>query len=162
MDHRLTLHADAYTPVDDTLIPTGERRPVTDTPFDFRQGASIGARVRDGRDEQILIGRGYDHNFIVNGAAGDLRPAARLEDPRSGRAMELLVTAPGLQCYSGNFLDGTIMGKRGRLYRQGDGLCLEPQVFPDAPNKPDFPSARLDPGQTYLNKMAFRFYLAGE
>lgn len=162
MGQKLTLQADAYTPVDATLIPTGERRSVAGTPFDFREATAIGARVRDGRDDQIRIGAGYDHNFIVSGAAGTLRPAARLEDPLSGRAMDMLVTAPGVQFYSGNFLDGSVTGKNGRLYRQGDGLCLEPQVFPDAPNKPDFPSARLDPGQTYMNKMVFRFSSSGE
>lgn len=162
MDHRLTLQADAYTPVDATLIPTGERRSVAGTPFDFRQPMAIGARVRDGRDDQIRIGTGYDHNFIINGPAGTLRPAARLEDPLSGRVMDMLVTAPGVQFYSGNFLDGSVIGRNGRIYRQGDGLCLEPQVFPDAPNKPDFPSARLDPGQTYVNKMVFRFSSSGE
>lgn len=162
MDQKLTLHADAYTPVDATLIPTGEWRPVGGTPFDFRRPRAIGARVRDGRDEQIRIGRGYDHNFIVDGPAGELRPAARLEDPLSGRAMDLLITAPGVQFYSGNFLDGMVTGKSGRIYRQGDGLCLEPQVFPDAPNQPGFPSARLDPGQAYVNRMVFRFSSTGE
>lgn len=162
MDQKLMLQADAYTPVDATLIPTGERRPVAGTPFDFRRSTAIGKRVRDGRDEQLRRGLGYDHNFIVNGPAGTLRPAARLEDPLSGRTMDLLVTAPGLQFYSGNFLDGTVTGKGGRLYRQGDGLCLEPQVFPDAPNRPDFPSARLDPGQTYVNRMVFRFSATGQ
>lgn len=157
MAHKLTLHADSYTPVDETLIPTGERRPVADTPFDFRAPMAIGGRIRDGRDRQIFIGRGYDHNFIVDGDAGSLRPAARLEDPGTGRVMELLVTAPGLQFYSGNFLDGTVVGKNGLVYRQGDGLCLEPQVFPDSPNHPDFPSARLDPGQGYVNTMVFSF-----
>jgi aldose 1-epimerase len=157
LDHRLTVHADAYTPVDATLIPTGERRKVARTAFDFRQARIIGQFIHDGRDEQLRLGRGYDHNFVLNGRAGTLRLAARLEDPLSGRAMELLTAAPGLQFYSGNFLDGTSIGKAGRSYRQGDGLCLEPQVFPDAPNRPDFPSARLDPGQEYVNTMVLRF-----
>jgi aldose 1-epimerase len=157
MAHRLTLAADAYTPVDATLIPTGERRSVAGTPFDFRQPHAIGERIREGRDEQIRLGRGYDHNFVVNGTSGRLRPAARLEDPASGRVMELLTTAPGIQFYSGNFLDGTTAGKSGRVYRQGDALCLEPQVFPDSPNRPDFPSSRLNPGETYVNTMMFRF-----
>lgn len=160
MGHRLTLFADAYTPVDDTLIPTGERRPASGTPFDFRSAQAIGERIRDGRDAQLRIGRGYDHNFIVNGAAGTLRPAARLEDPSSGRVLELFVTAPGLQFYSGNLLDATSAGKSGRIYRQGDGLCLEPQVFPDTPNQPQFPTARLDPGEEYVNTMRFRFSTA--
>ncbi|MGH8189503.1 MAG: aldose epimerase family protein, partial [Steroidobacteraceae bacterium] len=157
MDHRLTLFADAYTPVDATLIPTGERRRVAGTPFDFSKPRAIGERVRDGKDEQLRIGRGYDHNFILTGQAGKMRLAVRLHDPASGRVMELLTTAPGVQFYSGNFLDGTSVGKHGQIYRQGDGLCLEPQVFPDAPNRPDFPSARLDPGQEYVNAMMFRF-----
>lgn len=157
LDHRLTLFADRFTPVDATLIPTGERRAVAGTPFDFRTARRIGSDIRDGKSEQLRFGRGYDHNFIVNGEAGELRPAARLVDPESGRVMELLVTAPGVQFYSGNFLDGTTVGKGGRIYRQGDALCLEPQVFPDAPNHADFPSARLDPGDTYVNRMVLRF-----
>ncbi len=157
LGHRLMLAADAFTPVDSTLIPTGEIKPVAGTPFDFRKPMQIGARIRDGRDQQLRFGRGYDHNFVVNGAAGTLRLAARVEDPSSGRVMELLTTAPGVQFYSGNFLDGTSVGKSGLIYRQSDALCLEPQVFPDAPNQPGFPSARLDPGQTYNNSMVFRF-----
>jgi aldose 1-epimerase len=151
------VFADVYTPVDATLIPTGERRPVAGTPFDFRKPQLIGLRVRDARDEQIRFGRGYDHSYVVRGPAGTLRPAARLEDPASGRVMELLTTAPGLQFYSGNFLDGTSVGKSGRSYRQSDALCLEPQVFPDAPNHPDFPTARLNPGEVYRNTMVLRF-----
>ncbi len=154
----LTIHADSYTPVDATLIPTGERRSVQGSPFDFRKPAVIGAAVRDGSDEQIRLARGYDHNFILRGDPGLLRPAARLEDPGSGRVMELLSTAPGLQFYSGNQLDGSQLGKEGRLYRQGDGICLEPQHFPDAPNRPAFLSARLNPGEEYRNGMALRFF----
>jgi aldose 1-epimerase len=160
LGHRLMLAAEAFTPVDSTLIPTGEKKSVAGTPFDFRKPTLIGARVRDGRDEQMRYGRGYDHNFVVNGAAGTMRLAARVEDPSSGRVMELLTTAPGVQFYSGNFLDGTSVGKSGRIYRQGDALCLEPQVFPDAPNQKDFPSARLDPGKTYSNSMILRFTTA--
>jgi aldose 1-epimerase len=160
LDHRLTLFADAYTPIDETLIPTGERRSVAGTPFDFRQARAIGECIRDGRDEQLRIGRGYDHNFVVNGPPGKLRPAARLEDPESGRVLELLTSAPGVQFYSGNRLDATSAGKTGRLYRQSDGLCLEPQVFPDSPNRPDFPSARLNPGEEYVTAMTFRFSTA--
>jgi aldose 1-epimerase len=159
LNHRLKLFADSYTPVDATLIPTGERRSVANAPFDFRQPRAIGERIRDGRDEQLRIGRGYDHNFVIAGEPSPqgFRLAASLEDPVSGRVLEVLTTAPGVQFYSGNFLDGTVVGKGGRIYRQGDALCLEPQVFPDTPNHPDFPSARLDPGREYLNRMVFRF-----
>jgi aldose 1-epimerase len=160
MAHRLTMVADRYTPVDETLIPTGELRQVAGTVFDFREAETIGQRIRDGGDQQIRFGRGYDHNFVINGVAGSLRPGARVEDPHSGRIMEVLTTAPGIQFYSGNFLDGTTVGKSGRVYRQGDALCLEPQIFPDSPNQPDFPSPRLDPGDTYMNKMVFRFSTA--
>jgi aldose 1-epimerase len=157
MDQRLTLHAARYTPVDATLIPTGELRPVAGGPFDFRKAMPIGARIREMSDDQIRIGRGYDHNFVIDGPAGTLRPAVRMEDPSSGRVMEISVTAPGVQVYSGNFLDGTTAGRGGRAYRQGDGLALEPQVFPDAPNQAGFPTARLDPGQTYANVFVLRF-----
>ncbi|PZN30579.1 MAG: galactose-1-epimerase [Proteobacteria bacterium] len=160
MGHRLTIFADAYTPVDETLIPQGPPRSVAGTPFDFRQPQAIGARIRDASEQQLLIGRGYDHNFVLNGTPGELRLAARLEDPDSGRVLELATTAPGLQFYSGNFLDGTSIGKAARSYRQGDGLCLEPQVFPDSPNRPDFPSARLDPGAEYVHVMQLRFSTA--
>jgi aldose 1-epimerase len=159
LGHRLKLFADSYTPVDATLIPTGERRSVAGTPFDFRQPRVIGEHIRDGKDEQLRIGRGYDHNFVIAGEPSPqgFRLAASLEDPVSGRFMEVLTSAPAVQFYSGNFLDGTVVGKGGRIYRQGDALCLEPQVFPDAPNHPDFPSARVDPGHEYFNRMVFRF-----
>jgi aldose 1-epimerase len=159
LGHRLKLFADTYTPVDATLIPIGARRSVAGTPFDFRQARAIGELIRDGHDEQLRIGRGYDHNFVLWGEPSPrgFRLAAALEDPASGRVMEVLTTAPGVQFYSGNFLDGTVVGKGGRIYRQGDALCLEPQVFPDTPNHPDFPSARVDPGHEYVNAMVFRF-----
>ena len=159
LGHRLKLFADSFTPVDATLIPTGERRSVANTPFDFRQARAIGEQIRNGKDEQLRIGRGYDHNFVISGepSSQGFRLAASLEDPASGRVMEVLTTAPAVQFYSGNFLDGTVVGKGGRIYRQGDALCLEPQVFPDAPNHPDFPSARVDPGHEYVHRMVFRF-----
>lgn len=157
MGHLVTLKAERFTPVDPTLIPTGERRPVAGTPFDFRKPTAIGARIRDARNAQIRIGRGYDHNFIVDGKSGDMRTAAIVEDPVSGRVMEVRATAPGIQFYTGNFMDGTYFGKNNRAYRQGDALCLEPGTFPDAPNRPDFPSARLDPGKAYINSMIFAF-----
>lgn len=157
LDQRLTLHASRFTPVDSSLIPTGELRPVAGTPFDFRQPTAVGARIRDARDAQLVSGQGYDHNFVVDGDVGTLRSAARVEDAASGRVMDILITAPGIQFYSGNFLDGSTIGRGGRTYRQSDGLCLEPQIFPDSPNQSGFPSARLDPGKTYSNVMVFRF-----
>lgn len=160
LDQRLMINADSYTPVDNRLIPTGELRNVAGTPFDFRDSRTIGARIRDAGDPQIAIGRGYDHNFVLNGGATDSpKFAARMEDPASGRVLELFTTEPGLQVYSGNFLDGTVVGKGDRIYRQGDGLALEPQLFPDAPNQPAFPSARLDPGETYRQESYYRFSL---
>jgi aldose 1-epimerase len=157
LDNMVTIHAAKYTPVDRTLIPTGERRDVAGTPFDFRTPHRVGDRIRDARDMQIQMGRGYDHNFIVDGQPGTLRPAAMVTDPVSGRSMEMTVTAPGIQFYTGNFLDGTFIGKGKTAYRQGDSISLEPGVFPDAPNHPDFLSARLDPGKTYTNVMTYKF-----
>jgi aldose 1-epimerase len=157
LPHLLLVNASKYTPVNAGLIPTGEFRAVQGTPFDFRTPTAIGERVRDGRDQQIRFGRGYDHNFVLDGAVGELRLAARVADPASGRVMEIFTKAPGLQFYSGNFLDATITGKGGRIYREGDALVLEPQLFPDAPNQKTFPSARLDPGSTYVNIMEYRF-----
>jgi aldose 1-epimerase len=157
MGNMVTLHAARFTPVDATLVPTGERRAVAGTPFDFRSPHRVGDRIRDARDQQIRFGRGYDHNFIVDGSAGTLRPAARVEDSASGRVMEMSVTAPGIQFYTGNFMDGTFFGKNKRAYRQGDAICLEPGTFPDAPNHRDFPTARLNPGQTYVNTMVYKF-----
>ena len=158
LGQRLLINADAYTPVDASLIPTGEIRSVAGTPFDFRDSEAIGARIRDASDNQIVVGRGYDHNFVLRGGVTPIpKLAARMEDPVSGRVMELFTTEPGLQVYSGNFLDGTISGKDQVVYRQGDGLALEPQKFPDSPNQPDFPDARLDPGQTYTQVSYLRF-----
>ncbi|HVW73062.1 MAG TPA: aldose epimerase family protein [Rhizomicrobium sp.] len=155
MGDLVTLHAEKFTPVDATLIPTGERRAVAGTPFDFRTPHKVGERIRDGRDQQIRYGRGYDHNFIVDGSG--LRSAAVVSDPVSGRTLEVNITAPGIQFYTGNFLDGTFFGKGARAYRQGDAICLEPGVFPDSPNHPDFPTARLNPGQNYVNTIVYKF-----
>jgi aldose 1-epimerase len=154
---RLSVEADAYTPVDAHLIPTGELRPVAGTVFDFRTPQVIASRIRDGSDPQLVFGRGYDHNFVLRGAPGSLRPAARLEDPRSGRALELLTTEPGLQVYTGNFLSGAVVGKARRLYRQGDAIALETQHFPDSPNHPDFPSTVLEPGREWSSTTVYRF-----
>jgi aldose 1-epimerase len=157
MGDMVTLHAERITPVDATLIPTGERRAVAGTPFDFRSPHRVGDRIRDAKDQQIRYGRGYDHNFIVDGAAGSLRPAAVVSEPVSGRTLEISITAPGIQFYTGNFLDGTFFGKNGRAYRQGDSICLEPGVFPDSPNHADFPTSRLNPGQNYINTIVYKF-----
>lgn len=156
LDHRLTIASDHFLAIDATAIPLPERpRPVEGSPFDFRTPTAIGARIRI-NDEQLRLGRGYDHNFCLASGTG-LRFAARLEAPRSGRVMELFTDQPGLQFYSGNFLDGTVAGKGDRLYRQSDALCLEPHAWPDTPNRPDFPSARLDPGQIYRRTTIYRF-----
>jgi len=158
-DHILMINADRYTPVNDNLIPTGELAPVNGTPFDFRLPKVIGAGVR-GPHPQIARGRGYDHNWVLNRPAPDdssLLLAARLYEPRSGRLLEVWTTEPGIQFYSGNFLDGTVSGPSGRAYRQGDGLALETQHFPDAPNQPHFPSVVLRPGETYQSTTVYRF-----
>lgn len=158
LDHELMIAADAYTPVDATLIPTGEIAPVDGTVFDFRKAKPIGRDLRTGSEPQLLRGRGYDHNWVISRApAKQLREVARVHDPRSGRVMVLSSAQPGLQFYSGNFLDGTTVGKSGHVYRQGDAFVLEPQLFPDTPNQPTFGSARLAPGQQYVNRIVYRF-----
>ena len=157
MGHVLTIPAATYTSVDAALIPTGETKPVAGTPFDFRTPRVVGERVRDARDPQILRGRGYDHNWVLSKAVTpEQHLMARVHDPVSGRGFELWSNQPGLQVYSGNHIDGTLIGKSGRVYRLGDGLALEPQLFPDAPNHAGFPSARLNPGETYRNVMTYR------
>jgi aldose 1-epimerase len=157
LDHRLTIAADSYLPVSAAGIPLGAPCPVEATPFDFRKAHRVGARLGDA-DAQVRIRQGYDHNFCLRGGVtGEPRLAARVEDPLSGRALELLTNQPGVQFYSGNFLDGSVTGKYGRVHRQYDALCLEPQVYPDTPNRPEFPSARLDPAQTYRHTSLYRF-----
>jgi len=155
LDHRLTLHADRYTPVDETQIPTGEIATVEGTPFDFRRETAIGARI-DGDHPQLRIGGGYDHNFVLTRTAG-LAPAARVVEPKTGRTLEVSTTEPGVQFYSGNKLDGSIVGKGGHVYRSRTGLCLETQHFPDSPNKPTFPSTVLRPGKEYRSTTVFKF-----
>ncbi|MDR6757779.1 aldose 1-epimerase [Mycoplana sp. BE70] len=155
-DHILTINADRYTPVDATLIPTGELASVAGTPFDFRQGAPIGARIRSSAP-QMVYGRGYDHNFVLNRSGDGLSLAARVYEPRSGRIMEISTTEPGVQFYSGNFLDSTLVGPTGQQYRQTDGFCLETQHFPDSPNKPDFPTTVLKPGETLKSTTVHKF-----
>jgi aldose 1-epimerase len=158
MGHLLTIHADAFLPTDATAIPTGEIRPVEGTVFDFRQPRLVSESVRDASDEQIRVGRGYDHNWVIAREVSDKpRLAARVEHPGSGRVMEMLTNQPGMQFYSGNFFDGTSAGKSGRLYRMGDAVVLEPQMFPDTPNRPEFGSLRLEPGETYRNVIVWRF-----
>ena len=161
-DHQLTLNASRYTPVDSTLIPTGTLDPVAGTPFDFTRPHAIGERIRD-NNQQLMFGRGYDHNWVLDRPAGDTRlmQAASLRDPVSGRKLTIWTTEPGIQFYSGNFLDGTLYGTSGHAYRQGDGLALETQHFPDSPNKPNFPSTRLDPGQTYDTTTVYSFSASG-
>jgi aldose 1-epimerase len=157
LDHVLTIGADHYLPVSAAGIPSGAPERVDATPFDFRNPHRVGARLHEAY-EQVLIRQGYDHNFCLRGGAMDTpRFAARVEDPKSGRVLELWTNQPGVQFYSGNFLDGTVTGKYGRVHRQFDALCLEPQVYPDTPNRPDFPSARLDPGRTYRHTSLYRF-----
>jgi aldose 1-epimerase len=157
-DHQLRINANNYTPVDSGLIPTGQIAPVAGTPFDFTRFHAIGERIR-GNDQQLVFGRGYDHNFVLNNPhPGNL--AAQLFDPASGRLLTILTDQPGLQFYSGNFLDGTLYGTSGRQYRQGDGLALETQHFPDSPNHANFPSTELDPGQTYDSTTVYEFSTA--
>ncbi len=161
MGHLLTIPADAYTPTDAGAIPTGEIRSVAGTVFDFRQPTAIGARVRDASDQQIVFGKGYDHNWVIDRKiAAQPRLMVRVEEPVHGRVMEMLSNQPGLQFYSGNFLDASLIGKAGKLYREGDAIVLEPQMFPDTPNQPSFGSVRLDPGQTYHNVIVLRFSTA--
>lgn len=158
---KLTIPASRYTPVNATLIPTGEMRAVAGTVFDFTRARLLSDGLRDGHDEQIVIAHGWDHNFVLDkGATATPGLAARLEDPASGRVLEVLSTEPGVQFYAGNFLDGTLIGKQGHLYRMGDGLALEPQKFPDTPNQPAFGSARVDPGKPYHHRMIYRVSVA--
>ncbi len=162
-DHILYLNASRYTPVDATLIPTGAIDPVAGTPMDFTTPTAIGARIRDSF-QQLLFGRGYDHNWVLNRPSFDDKSmilAARLTDPKSGRVLEVLTDQPGIQFYSGNFLDGTLVGTSGKTYRQSDGLALETQHFPDSPNKPNFPSTVLRPGQTYQTTSIYQFSTTG-
>jgi aldose 1-epimerase len=157
LGHMLTIPAKAFTPVDANLIPTGELKPVAGGVFDFRSPRRVADGIRDGRDPQIVAGRGYDHNWALDkGVTKTPELAARLEDSASGRVLEVLTTEPGVQFYAGNFLDGTLIGKQGHVYRMGDGIALEPQKFPDAPNKPNFVSARVDPGKPYHHEMIYR------
>lgn len=156
LDHELFLNADIFTPVDGTLIPTGELRPVAGTPLDFRTPTPIGARI-NADDAQLKFGGGYDHNWVVNGEPGALRLAAQVYEPSSGRVMEVHTTEPAIQFYAGNMMPPTLPGKGGRVYVRRGGLCLETQHYPDSPNKPEFPSTTLQPGQTYQTTTVYKF-----
>jgi aldose 1-epimerase len=156
LNHAVMIPADKFTPVDSTLIPTGELRPVEGTPFDFRTPTVIGARIKQD-DEQLKFGGGYDHNWVINKPMGEMGLMARVTEPTTGRVMEVLSTEPGLQFYSGNFLDGTLKGKGGWVYQFRSAFAMEPQHFPDSPNKPEFPSVVLKPGQVYHNAIIYKF-----
>jgi aldose 1-epimerase len=156
LGHELTLLADKFIPVDKGLIPTGELKPVANTPFDFTKAATVGSRI-DAKDEQLTLGKGYDHCWVLNGAADSLRLVASLYDPQSGRLLEVSTTEPGIQFYSGNFLDGKYITKGGVPANFRHGLCLETEHFPDSPNKPSFPSVLLEPGKTYSTTTVYKF-----
>lgn len=156
LGHIMMINADRYTPVDDTLIPTGELAKVEGTPFDFRNETVIGARI-DAKNEQIARGKGYDHNWVLNRTGAGLEHAAHVIEPTTGRMLEITTTEPGIQFYSGNFLDGTIKGKGGKVYVHRGGFCLETQHYPDSPNQPAFPTTTLKPGETYRSETVFKF-----
>jgi aldose 1-epimerase len=160
LDHVVYIDADKYTPVDNTLIPTGEIAPVEGTPFDFRKPTAIGARINDD-NEQLKFGGGYDHNFVMNHPMDKLGLDARVTDPKSGRVFEIWSTSPGIQFYSGNFLDGTIIGKGGTVYVHRGAFAMEPQHYPDSPNQPNFPSTVLHPGEIYHNAIVYKFSVTG-
>jgi aldose 1-epimerase len=152
----MMLNADRFTPVDGGLIPTGELRKVDGTPFDFRKPTAIGARIGQ-TDEQLKLGKGYDHNWVLNAAAQGMTKAAEVYEPKSGRVMEVFTKEPGVQFYTGNFLDGSLKGKAGKVYQFRYGFCLETQHFPDSPNQPKFPTTTLKPGQRYQTTTVYKF-----
>jgi aldose 1-epimerase len=157
LGHLVTIHADKFTPVDAGLIPTGELKSVAGTPFDFQKATAIGARIEQ-NDEQLKLGKGYDHNWVLTRSGSGMSLAAHVEEPTSGRVMEVSTTEPGLQFYTGNFLDGTLKdGKGGKQYGRRAAFCMETQHYPDSPNKPNFPSTELKPGQTYHTTTVYKF-----
>jgi aldose 1-epimerase len=156
LDHVIQIDADRYTPVDETLIPTGELATVEGTPFDFREPTAIGARINEDH-KQLEYGNGYDHNFVLNGDWGTVRKVCTVKEESSGRVMQVLTSEPGMQFYTGNFLDGSVTGKNGTVYGFRQGFCLETQHFPNSPNEPDFPSVVLNPGETYETTTIYKF-----
>ena len=161
LDHVVSIDADRFTPVDATLIPTGQLAAVDGTPFDFRRSTRVGAHI-DANDEQLRFGAGYDHNWVLNRAGGGLVHAARVEDPKTGRTLDVSTTEPGVQFYSGNQLNGSVTGKNGCRYPRRSGLCLETQHFPDSPNHDNFPATIVRPGARYTSKTVFAFGVATE
>lgn len=159
LEHQLTIYADRFTPVDEGLIPTGELKPVKNTPFDFQASHAIGERIGQ-TDQQLVLGKGYDHNWVLTKKEGSFMKAAQVVEPVSGRIMEVWTTEPGLQFYSGNFLDGSDIGKGGKKYEYRSAICLEAQHFPDSPNHTNFPSTVLKPGETYRQKTVYKFSIA--
>jgi aldose 1-epimerase len=156
LDHEIMINADKFTPVDKNLIPTGELRAVKGTPFDFTTSTKIGTRIEDSY-EQMVLGHGYDHNFVLNRKGAGISLAARVYEPSTGRVLEVSTTQPAVQFYTGNFLDGSVTGKEGHVYKRRYGLCLETQHYPDSPNHPDFPSAILKPGEKFHQTTVFKF-----
>ena len=156
LKHEVMINAGRFTPVNAAVIPTGELRSVKGTPMDFTKPMAIGARINQ-KDEQLVLGKGYDHNWVLDRKDNNLSLAARVTEPTSGRVLEVLTTEPGIQFYTGNFLHGTIKGKAGKVYQQRAGFCLETQHFPDSPNKPNFPSTILKPGQKYSTTTVYKF-----
>jgi aldose 1-epimerase len=156
LQHQLTINADRFTPVDKGLIPTGELRSVGGTPLDFRKPTAIGARI-DSDCDQMTLGGGYDHNFVLNKSGTSPSPAATAYEPNTGRVLQVHTTEPGVQFYTGNFLDGTIKGKSGHVYPRRSAFCLETQHFPDSPNHPDFPTTTLNPGERYQTTTMWKF-----
>jgi aldose 1-epimerase len=156
LKHEMKLNAGRFTPVNDVLIPTGELATVDSTPFDFRKSTAVGARINDD-NEQLRRGKGYDHNWVLDSGGGKLAEAAEVYEPTTGRVMQVWTDQPGVQFYTGNFLDGTITGKDGKVYQHRAALCLETQHFPDSPNHPNFPSTELKPGQKYHTVTIYRF-----
>ncbi len=159
LGHLVMINADRFTPVDATLIPTGTFADVPGTPFDFRKPTTVGGRINESH-AQLKMAGGYDHNFVLNRKGAGLEPAARIADPKSGRTLDVVTTEPGLQFYTGNFLDGTLAGKGGAVYGHRSGLCLETQHFPDSPNQPGFPTTIVQKGETYRSRTVFTFGVA--